>query len=144
MANLPNPLDAPLQTSLHRIVLWAVFFVLIFGIVAVVGVLWWQWAVLVAVVWLVGFLEWQTPTLGHLVQLPAKQGDDNRWQLLVNKNGNEQLWQGRLVAVKEMGVGLWLHFEIDEPMMTEFKATVFFDQLDDDDKRKLKMAVRFF
>lgn len=144
MASPHNPLDAPLQTSLHRIVLWAVFFMSIFGIVAVVGLVWWQWVVLLLVV--VGLI-WSmqsVPSVRHLVQLPTHQGDDGRWQLLVATHRGEQLWQGRLTAANDFGLGVQLSFEIDEPMPQIFGVVVFFDQLDDDDKRKLKVAVRFF
>lgn len=135
--------DAPLGVSYHRAILWAAFVGLIVGIVALSGVGVWQWAVLIVACVAVIVLQNQVPIPRHLVQLSSKD-DDSHWQILVKTTRGEQIWQGRLMQAKVFGLGVWLDFEIDEPMIIEFKTVVFFDQLDDDDRRKLKMAIRFF
>lgn len=131
--------DAPLSPSKTYWGFVGAFLFLVVGLTFLLGASGWQLLVLIGVFAGLVYTSNHRPTPIHLVNLPNLSD----WQLLMRTTRGNQLWQGRLISAKMSTFGVLLVFRIDEPLQTELKFWLLFDQLSDDDERKLKMAVRF-
>lgn len=133
-------LDADLSSSKTYWGLVGGFLLTVVMLSWLLGMVWWQLLVLCVVFFFLLWTSQHKATPIHLAQLPNL----TTWQLLMSTSQGEQLWQAKLKSARMYRFGVWLNFEVCEPLTTNLKFWLFFDQLSDEDRRKLKMAIKFF
>lgn len=133
-------LDANLSSSKTYWGLVGGFLLTVVMLSWLLGMVWWQLLVLCVVFFFLLWTSQHKATPIHLAQLPNLI----TWQLLMSTSQGEQLWQAKLKSARMYRFGVWLNFEVCEPLTTNLKFWLFFDQLSDEDRRKLKMAIKFF
>lgn len=133
-------LDADLSSSKTYWGLVGGFLLTVVMLSWLLGMVWWQLLVLCVVFFFLLWTSQHKATPIHLAQLPNL----TTWQLLMGTSQGEQLWQAKLKSARMYRFGVLLNFEVCEPLTTNLKFWLFFDQLSDEDRRKLKMAIKFF
>lgn len=114
------------------------------GFLSVVTAVCWQanlgWYV--GVVLIGGILLWVLEEKISCVHLSAND-PEHLWDIgICSKRQSRQLWQGYLVGIEKFGFGLYLQFDIIEPMKRSYGVWVFKNSTDEITFAKLSMLAR--
>lgn len=130
-------IDTALSLSKYRLMLGAVFVLLVVGLGVALGLGVWQWAVFGLVLVLVVFWTYSQNTPVHLVS------SDGLWQVLVRTPRQDELWQMDVHRLSDLGVCIVIDGTAVEPMERAVRFVIFLDMMDRDDYRKLRVMARF-
>lgn len=130
-------IDTALYPSKYRLMLMAVFvlLVVVFGVALGLGM--WQWAVFGLVLMGVAFWLHSQNTPVHLVS------SDGLWQVLMRTPRQDELWQMDVHNLSDLGVCIVIDGDVVVPMERSVRFVIFKDMMDVNDYRKLRVLARF-
>lgn len=130
-------IDTALYPSKYRLVLMAVFVLLVVVFGLALGLGWWQWAVFGLVLTGVGFWTYTQNTPVHLVS------SDGVWQVLMRTPRQDELWQLEIIKLTDRGFGIQIDAFVLEPMPKRLHFVVYPDMMDWENFRRLRAMARF-
>ncbi|GAA0317881.1 hypothetical protein [Psychrobacter aestuarii] len=133
--------DAAVHPSRVPVVIFALLGML-WTLALLADLLWWHYALLLAVCALTGYLTQTRWQVIHLSQPPLSQGLHTGWQLLIAQSPRPALWQAQLLGARHYGWAVHLDFMVQEPYPRRLSFLLYADQFSDTDWYALGILAR--